>query len=252
MVLVILICIWLTTGCTTRNYESNIKLGNEQIQAENYLEAYEAFTDAYHDNETAEAKELKQLSKLLVDGISQYDQKEYAKALTFFEKAVGYDAKTKAGQRIIVKADEWIMKIDGSPNPLLPTEEGQLTSDNPATLEEGNMDTTETEIEKESAKSETDMAIEPEITDSKQTVEEKDDSASNKKITVKEAERVLKDFIEIEQYPQLRVQYDHDNKKGDYVFQVFESVEDGEYGHTATWGWYGVNSKTKDVYDMIE
>ena len=41
------------------------------------------------------------------------------------------------------------------------------------------------------------------------------------------------------------------DEKGDYIFQVFESVEDGQGGHTATWGWYAVNPKTKEVYDIM-
>ena len=71
------------------------------------------------------------------------------------------------------------------------------------------------------------------------------------RLSVKEAEQLVKDFIEIEDYPQLSVQYDHNDEKGDYIFQVFESVEDGQGGHTATWGWYGVNPKTKEVYDIM-
>ena len=72
-----------------------MELGKEQVQEQNYLEAYEAFASAYKENETTEAKELKELTKLLADGINQYKQKKYEDALLLFEKAAGYDAKTK-------------------------------------------------------------------------------------------------------------------------------------------------------------
>lgn len=236
--LVVMTLLLIVAGCTSREYESNMELGKEQVQAENYLEAYEAFADAYKENETTEAKELKELSKLLADGIGQYKQEKYEYALTFFEKAAGYDAKTKAGKKLVTAADEWVTKVDNAQYGSSPAEEGQLGPDDPATLEEGNMDV-------------------PEGADNpgqNQPPSDLGDSAGNNgtsKLTVKEAEQLVKDFIEIEDYPQLRVQYDHNDEKGDYIFQVFESVEDGQGGHIATWGWYGVNPKTKDVYDIM-
>ena len=240
--LVILTFLLIVTGCTSREYESNMELGKEQLQEENYLEAYEAYTSAYKDQETEEAKELMELSKLLADGVSLYDKEKYDVALTSFEKAAGYDAKTTEGKKLVTKADEWVTKIDNIQSDSSTTEEGQLGPDDPATLEEGNMDTTEGESDKNQT----------ENNDSKGTNEKNNDTEVTKKITIKEAEQLVKDFIEIEDYPQLRVQYDHDDEKGDYIFQVFESVEDGQGGHTATWGWYGVNPKTKEVYDIME
>ena len=88
----------------------------------------------------AEAKELKELSKLLADGISQYKQEKYEKALPFFEKAAGYDAKTKVGKELVAKADEWVTKVDNAQYDSSPAEEGQLGPNDPATLEEGNME----------------------------------------------------------------------------------------------------------------
>lgn len=237
--LIVMTLLLIVTGCTSKEYESNMELGKEQVQEQNYLEAYEAFASAYKENETSEAKELKELSKLLADGIKQYKQEKYKKALSFFEKAAGYDAKTKVGKQLVTKADDWVTKVDNAQYDSSPAKEGQLKPDDPATLEEGNMDT-------------------PKGTDNPgktQTPLDSGNSDENKsvtsKLTVKEAEQLVKDFIEIEDYPQLSVQYDHNNEKGDYIFQVFESVEDGQGGHTATWGWYGVNPKTKEVYDMM-
>lgn len=242
--LVVLTVLLIVTGCTSREFESNMELGKEQLQVENYLEAYEAFSSAYKDQETAEVKELKELSKLLADGVSQYEKEKYDVALKSFEKAAGYDAKTKEGKKLVTKADGWVTKIDNTQSNLSSKKEGQLGADDPATLEEGNMDTTESRGESDQSQ--------PENNDSNGTNKKNNETEMGKKITIKEAEQLVKDFIQIEDYPQLRVQYDHDNEKGDYIFQVFESVEDGQGGHTATWGWYGVNPKTKDVYDILQ
>lgn len=236
--LVVMMFLLIVAGCTSREYESNMELGKEQVQEENYLEAYEAFAFAYKENETAEAKELKELSKLLADGISQYKQEKYEKALSFFEKAAGYEAKTKAGKKLVVKADEWVTKVDNAQYESTPAEEGQLGPNDPATLEEGNMEVPEGSIEEN-----------PGQTEDPGNSDGSNDGTSE--IPIEEAEQLVKDFIEIEDYPQLSVEYDHIDENGDYVFQVFESVEDGQGGHTATWGWYGVNPKTKEVYDIM-
>lgn len=237
--LIVMTLLLIVAGCTSKEYESNMELGKEQVQEQNYLEAYEAFASAYKENETNEAKELKELSKLLADGIKQYKQEKYENALSFFEKAAGYDAKTKVGKQLVTKADEWVTKADNAHYDSSPAEDGQLKPDDPATLEEGNMDIPEGTDNPEQT---------PTPSDSGNSDENK---SVTSKLTVKEAEQLVKDFIEIEDYPQLSVQYDHNNEKGDYIFQVFESVEDGQGGHTATWGWYGVNPKTKEVYDMM-
>lgn len=239
IVLVVMTFLLIVAGCTSREYESNMELGKEQVQEQNYLEAYEAFASAYKENETTEAKELKELTKLLADGISQYKQKKYEEALSFFEKAAEYDAKTKVGKQLVTKADEWVTKVDNAQYNTSPAEEGQLGPKDPATLEEGNMDVPEGTENKGQNQPPKDLG------------NSSDNNNSASKITVKEAEQLVKDFIEIKDYPQLSVQYDHNNEKGDYIFQVFESVEDGQGGHTATWGWYGVNPKTKEVYDIM-
>ncbi len=240
--LIVMTFLLIVAGCTSKDYESNMELGKEQVQAENYLEAYEAYTSAYKDNETSEAKELKELSKLLADGINQFKQKNYEKALTYFEKAAGYDAKTKVGKVLVSKADEWVTKVDNAQSDSTPSKEGQLGPEDPATLEEGNMEGTDgTGTENP----------EPNTENPKPDTGGSDGNNNGSTISVKEAEQLVKDFIEIKDYPQLSVQYDHDDEKGDYIFQVFESVEDGQGGHTATWGWYGVNPKTKEVYDIM-
>ena len=82
--LVVMTFLLIIAGCTSREYESNMDLGKEQVQEENYLEAYEAFASAYKENESDEAKELKELSKLLADGISQYKQEQYEARSSFF------------------------------------------------------------------------------------------------------------------------------------------------------------------------
>lgn len=49
-----------------------------------------------------------------------------------------------------------------------------------------------------------------------------------------------------------RLDYDHDDLEGNYVFQLYEVVQhEGEAGHTATVGWYGVNPTTGKITDKM-
>jgi len=50
------------------------------------------------------------------------------------------------------------------------------------------------------------------------------------------------------------VEFSNTNEHGDYVFHVYEIVIDDpitKVGHTATWGWYGVDPINKIVYDAF-
>ena len=262
--LVVLTFLLMVAGCTSREYDANMDLGKEQVQEENYLEAYDAFALAYKDQETDEAKELMELSKYLADGISHYEEKDFEAALTAFEKGAGYEAKTKLGKKMVKIADEWVTKIDHmNEDSSDVVEEETLSPEEEAALEEQNIEVPadvkepeKSDVNTEPKRTETDSNSSDSSNSSSADVSKEQNQNQNKedskKLTVQEAEQLVKDFIEIEDYPYLRVQYDHDDEKGDYIFQVFESVEDNEYGHTATWGWYGVNPKTKEVYDIMQ
>lgn len=67
-----------------------------------------------------------------------------------------------------------------------------------------------------------------------------------------QAEKLVKGYVDMENFPDLHIEYDHDSEKGDYIFHVFEVDEPSQKsGHKTTWGWYGVNKKTKEVYEVM-
>lgn len=71
-------------------------------------------------------------------------------------------------------------------------------------------------------------------------------------ISKEEARQIVIDFAQVRNNDNLKTQYDHD-EGNDYIFQVYEVVDDGGgNGHTATFGWYGVNKLTGDVYDTMD
>lgn len=69
-------------------------------------------------------------------------------------------------------------------------------------------------------------------------------------LTKKEAEELVRKHLELENQPEMHVQYDHD-EQGRYVIQVYEVVGQGDTSHTATLGWYYVDPKTREIESMF-
>ncbi|MGE7602772.1 hypothetical protein ACQKL5_09705 [Peribacillus sp. NPDC097675] len=252
----ILMMVFIVSGCTTRVYDSNMELGKSQLKEENYLEAYEAFELAYEDDPTAEAKELMDLSELLSKGMKKFEEQDFDGAQALFQEAAAYKAKYKEGKMMVQKASEMLKETedasiepveeDMEPGESTDDEEGEDVEAIPESEAEDNP-AVKTETPKEAQKEE--KAGQEEPAEEKPVVDEKESDQSISKDT---AEQLVKDFAKFDENPQLQIQYDHDDEKGDYIFQVFEVVNDSnEGGHTATWGWYGVNKKTKEVYEVM-
>lgn len=235
----VIFMVLIASGCVTRNYDSNMDLGKSQLNEENYLEAHEAFELAYKEAETPEARELMDLSGFLASGMKKYDEQDFDSAKRDFEEATAYKAKYREGKLMVLKAVEMHPVSDTA---TLETVEG---NDEVEPVEEASEDgTIGSKVDDKAA------------TDSKgkvETVKSKEgskDSASP--LSKSQAEKLVKDYVDMKNFPHLQIEYDHDAEKGDYIFQVFE-VDAGSQknGHKATWGWYGVNKKTKEVYEVM-
>ncbi|MFJ7511143.1 hypothetical protein ACIQW7_16960 [Peribacillus simplex] len=216
----------IASGCVTRNYDSNMDLGKSQLNEENYLEAHEAFELAYKEAKTPEARELMDLSGFLASGMKKYDEQDFDSAKRDFEEATVYKAKYREGKLLVSKAVEMHPVSDS------------------ATIEtvEGDDEPAEEETE-DGSKVEDKAATETKGIGSK-------DSVST--LSKSQAEKLVKDYVDMENFPHLHIEYDHDAEKGDYIFHVFEVDEPSQKsGHKTTWGWYGVNKKTKEVYEVM-
>ncbi|ASS94195.1 hypothetical protein [Peribacillus simplex] len=225
----VIFLVLIASGCVTRNYDSNMDLGKSQLNEENYLEAHEAFELAYKEAKTPEARELMDLSGFLASGMKKYDEQDFDSAKRDFEEATAYKAKYREGKLMVAKAVEMHPVSDS------------------ATIEavEGNdeMEPAE-ETTKDGSKVEDKAATET------KGKEGSKDSVST--LSKSQAEKLVKDYVDMENFPHLHIEYDHDAEKGDYIFHVFEVDEPSQKsGHTTTWGWYGVNKKTKEVYEVM-
>ncbi len=219
----------IASGCVTRNYDSNMDLGKSQLNEENYLEAHEAFELAYKEAKTPKSRELMDLSGLLASGMKKYDEQDFESAQKDFEEATAYKAKYREGKQIVSKAAEMHPVSDSA------TIEAVVGNDEVKPAEE----TTE-----EESKAEGEAA-----TDTKGKEGSKD---SDRALSKSQAEKLVKDYVDMENFSHLQIEYDHDAEKGDYIFHVFEVDEPSQKsGHKTTWGWYGVNKETKEVYEVM-
>lgn len=225
----VIFLVLIASGCVTRNYDSNMDLGKSQLNEENYLEAHEAFELAYKEAKTPEARELMDLSGFLASGMKKYDEQDFDSAKSDFEEATEYKAKYREGKLMVSKAVEL-----------------QPVSDS-ATIEavEGNDEAEEATVDgTNGSKVEDEEATE--------TIGKEESKASVSTLSKSQAEKLVKDYVDMENFPNLDIEYDHDAEKGDYIFHVFEVDEPSqESGHKTTWGWYGVNKKTKEVYEVL-
>ena len=224
----VIFLVLIASGCVTRNYDSNMDLGKSQLNEENYLEAHEAFELAYKEAKTPEARELMILSGFLANGMKKYEEQDFDSAKSEFEEATAYKAKYREGKRMVSKAVEM-----------------QPVSDS-ATIEavEGNDEAEPAKEATNGSKLENEAA--------KDTIGKEESKASVSTLSKSQAEKLVKDYVDMENSPNLHIEYDHDAENGDYIFHVFEVDEPSQKsGHKTTWGWYGVNKKTKEVYEVL-
>ncbi|SEN89558.1 hypothetical protein SAMN04488134_102217 [Amphibacillus marinus] len=120
--------------------------------------------------------------------------------------------------------------------------ENEEKTQNPITNDEG-----EEERESNQTESQPDQDDEQESTD-------KTDDTSNGEMTEEDAIARVRDYFDAEVGASIEMNYmvDSEDENGHYLIQVFEVVDHGEgETHTATYGWYRVNSDTGEVIDIM-
>lgn len=93
--------------------------------------------------------------------------------------------------------------------------------------------------------------------DENENNEEEADSESD--LSKEEAESLVHDYVKENEAVDtalledgtVTLHMDHETEDGKYVFQLYETVDQGDSGHTATYGWYEINIETKEIEEMI-
>lgn len=276
--LTILACVLLLCGCTPKAYTDNLSKGEDALKAGKYIKAEQYFKKAYEKKNTSEAKELINASGLLVQSNDALQTGDFEKSIQKAKLVNSNDSKNKIMKTAIKEAEKLIEKA----NSLLTTKKKMEDSiDKGKSLLNLNKFDEAYKTFKEAKNEELDNKeiknLDKQLTDlmdqttkerqaydnnirtqqqEKQKQNSNEVSSTPKEnsniLTHSEAEQIVRSYLKITD-KNVYTKYDHD--EGDnYIIHVYEVVIDDpktKEGHTATWGWYGVNKYTKKVYDSM-
>ncbi|SOC16642.1 SH3 domain-containing protein [Ureibacillus xyleni] len=76
-------------------------------------------------------------------------------------------------------------------------------------------------------------------------------SVKNDKLTTTDAVKLIKKYTGLANDSDVIFEYDHKNDEQHYIIHVYRFVGEPGYEHTATFGWYGVNPHTGEIYDAF-
>jgi len=255
-----------------------MELGRNELNEEHYLEASEAFDKAYQDNDTSEAKDLLNLSAAMSKAMTAYETSDYPTALSLLEKVIKYKTSEPEGKVIHKQAKEMKTEVNTSikenEEMTIKLMEGKVLLSQKQFKEANSLfqEVAESKLPKanklkDEAKKLVDKTDESKAaeTESESTPVKKEKSEAGKlsesqvekdsaKLSTDAAKGLVAKFIDMAESSNLTIQFDREDEKGNYIFQVYEIVIDNpetKEGHTATWGWYSVNPKTKEVEDLM-
>ncbi|MEK3799253.1 hypothetical protein MHI18_13635 [Peribacillus sp. FSL H8-0477] len=273
--LLILLALGLLAGCTTRAYETNMELGRNELKKQHYLEASEAFDKAYQDNDSAVAKDLRNLSAAMSKAITAYETSDYPTALTLLDKVIKYKTSEPEGEDVhkqakklkaevstaIKENEEMTLKLAEGKVLLSQKQfkEARSLFEEVAESNEPSTSKIKTEAKKLmdqtiQNKDQAGKTIDTEKSEETDKQSETKEASESTELTTEQGKEVVAEFIKMNDSSNLTIQFDREDEKGNYIFQVYEIVIDNpetKEGHTATWGWYSVNPKTKEVEDLM-
>jgi len=285
-----ILCIFLV-GCNPKIYTDNFDKGKVELESGNYSEAIKFFEIAEQEKNTNEVDELLSITKILNDSLIAKAEGKFEASNYNAEKIIDYKIKEEVNKKIIESAKnqarEILKQTDVESTQkeeleaniskgkvlleqqkfdeaytifnTLVTQEGdypgyKIFKDlfvKATNLAKETVDKKEAYIVEQQKKAEEEKQRKIAEENAKKEAQKK---AQNAKISKEQAIQLVKQHLKLPNDPNLFIEYQYDNEHGDFVFQVYEVVIDDpktKEGHTATWGWYGVDPKNKYVYDAF-
>lgn len=274
----------LLVGCSSKEYEADIKVGTKALEQQRYEDALTSFEEAQKVKDTKEIKKYITLTKHLMTSEQAYEKGSFQQAIKESDKIIAQQTedeviKIMQGEARKIKkqaqstneefelmkkkyreANNLFYEDEFEKAQLLLTSIMNTTSNHPkikevveeaeklqARIEEQTSSTTEEETTQPNTPN---NPVNSQPTKPQQPEKQKE----SKNISKQDAVQLVRTHLKLDGREEVKVEYDHDNAKGDYVIHVYEIIIDdpatGE-GHTATWGWYGVNPSTKAIYDAM-
>lgn len=273
----LIVTVFILTACTPKAYTESLDAGKAALKKGNYTEAIDKFENALEEKETNEAKNFLHAAESMQESVTLYHKGDFEAATYNLNKLL----QKKATKELISKQAHALIKEIQQAKALSDSMKEKMIKGK-TLLEQDQYDqalavfkevaesnqfieiSSIEKMAKDASELMTEAADKKKVADAeKQKQEEakqeeekakKEQEEANKPLTHEQAEELVKKHLNLSE-PNIKVVYDHDADNGDYIIHVYEFVVDnpqtGE-GHTATWGWYGVNKQTKTVYDAMQ
>jgi tetratricopeptide (TPR) repeat protein len=267
-------------GCTPKTYTTNLQSGNDALKNGNYSAAIASYQKAADSKKTDEVEELLQIAQYMNDSEKAIEKGDFDVSIFQLNKVLNSKSSLDLVKQTQAKAKTKLSEVkkmaalynslkdettkgktllaqhqfDQATEVFKGISETDNYTDNAAikNLKKGGADLLAQTAEEKQKSEKAQQAEKDQAAKNEQGNQAKQDA--NKALTHQEAEQLVRNHLNIQSNPNVKVEYDHDNEKGDYVIHVYEFVVDnpstGE-GHTSTWGWYGVNKNTKAIYDAM-
>jgi tetratricopeptide (TPR) repeat protein len=276
--IILILTVLILSACTSKTYTTSFEAGIEELKLGNYSEAVNQFQNALEDKETDEAKANLQFAETLSESHDLYLDGDFDTALYAVNKALTSKVSKTFDQDIIKPAEELKEEIIEAKNladslteqfvigkTLLAQEQYEQAYEIFQQISETKDFTNISLIEKMTQEATVLLNETKKLKEKSQQEKEKQEAAKEKEkeekeeqvsqtLTHEQAESLVRTYLNLNANPSIFVKYDHDADNGDYIIQVYEIVVDDPKtgaGHTATWGWYGVNKTTREIYDAM-
>lgn len=274
-----LLCVLV--GCTsTKKIEQYIEEGKNALQNENVEEAKNFFSLALEEGESEEAEQYLTVIDLAEKFMDHTEAEDFDEAIELFEKLKEHPfynhvafliMETEEKISIVIeKRKEIDEKIEGLKELYDPEVEDMMPSElylveSEKILEEEYISKEQIQRVRDFQKSAKEQAekLFKQMDEEKERIEREEqrklEQQPKKKLSVEEAKEMLYDYLvtyvyskEALSHPDVYFDFDHENEDGNYIFQVYEVVFTDDIGHTATWGWFGVDPDTHEIYNAME
>ncbi|WP_413307890.1 lipoprotein [Bacillus sp. 1P10SD] len=278
--ILLLLAVLILSACTPKAYTESMDAGKAALEKENYTEAIDKFENALEEKETNEAKNYLHAAESMQESVTLYHKGDFDTATYKLKKLI----RKKQTKKLISKQANALIKeiqearalsdsmkeriikgktlmdqnqYDQALDVFKEVSETIQFTDIPS-IEKITKEASELMIEATNKKKSSDEEKQKQE-EAKQNEEDakakQEQEEANQPLTHAQAEEIVKQHLNLSSGQNVKVVYDHDADNGDYIIHVYEFVVDnpqtGE-GHSSTLGWYGVNKKTKMVYDAMQ
>ena len=277
----LILTVLILSACTPKAYTESFDAGKAALQKGDFEQAINKFENALEEKETDEAKNYLHFAQTLQESRTLFHSGDFDAAINSIKKLLKEKASEKLAGKVTKQANALLKEIQQAKTVSVTMKEKMIKGktllednqfDQAAAVFKEVAETTnlpdvaeietmakdaaallaETSKKKNSAEQE---IHQQEETANKNEEEKQKQEEATKTLTQEQAVDLVKKHLNITSEQNVKVVYDHNADNGDYVIHVYEFVVDnpstGE-GHTATWGWYGVNKQTKAVYDTMQ